>query len=78
MLRLALQISSTLNLQFNEVLDSNVDELKLLAEEAQKIKQEQAQLYLSIVDYYILKSTQTENESDRESNWDKADRKSVV
>lgn len=53
-------------------MNTDIDEFQLLIEENLKSKQEQALILLSIVDYYLLKSAQTENDSDRQKNWDNA------
>jgi hypothetical protein len=45
----------------------------LLSQVYLESQQEEYQALFAIVDYYLLKSTQTEKESDRTDNWRKAD-----
>jgi flagellar biosynthesis/type III secretory pathway chaperone len=50
-----------------------MDDVNILTESYIESQQEEYQALFAIVDYYLLKSTQTEKESDRADNWKKAD-----
>jgi hypothetical protein len=65
-----LRLARHFHISPNLILEASIPEVQILTDVYTKNKQEQAELYFSIADYIVAKTSSYENESARNTAWE--------